>query len=443
MLKSLRNALKVEDIRKRLLFTFMMLVVIRFGSNLPIPGVNTEYLKNFFEQQRQLTGDAFSFFNAITGGSFEQMSVLALSITPYITASIIMELMTIAIPKLEELQREGEDGRKKMMGYTRYLTVGLALIESIAMSVGFGSQGLLYNFSVKSVLVAVAAMTAGSAFLMWIGERITDKGVGNGISIVLLINIISSLPNDLGPLFERFILNARSVATAVVAGLIILACILVMVVFVVLLCDAERRIPVQYTQKLQGRRMMGGGQNAVIPLKVNTAGVIPVIFASSLMSFPIVISQFFTIDYTSIGGKILATLNSSNWFRPDRPVYSIGLVLYIVLIILFAYFYTSITFNPLEVANNMKKSGGFIPGIRPGRPTSDYLTRVLNYIIFLGATGLTIVAVIPIIISGLFNIGSLSFTGTSLIIIVGVILETLKAIESSMLVRNYKGFLSD
>ena len=427
MLTSLRNALKIKDIRDRLLFTFLMLMVVRFGSNLPIPGVNTEYLKNFFAQQRQATGNAFGFFNAITGGSFEQMSVLALSITPYITSSIIMELMTIAIPKLEELQREGEDGRKKMMGYTRYLTVVLALIESIAMSVGFGSQGLLYNFSLKSVLVAVAAMTAGSAFLMWIGERITDKGVGNGISIVLLINIISSLPNDLGTLFERFILNARSVATAVVAGLIILACILAMVVFVILLCDAERRIPVQYTQKLQGRR----------------AGVIPVIFASSLMSFPIVISQFFTIDYTSIGGKILATLNSSNWFRPDRPVYSIGLVIYIILIILFAYFYTSITFNPLEVANNMKKSGGFIPGIRPGRPTSDYLTRVLNYIIFLGATGLTIVAVIPIIISGLFNIGSLSFTGTSLIIIVGVILETLKAIESSMLVRNYKGFLSD
>ena len=443
MIESIRKMWKIPELRRKIVYTFLMLLVIRLGSSLPIPGVNTDYLKNFFEQQRQSTGNAFGFFNAITGGSFEQMSVLALSITPYITASIIMELMTIAIPKLEELQREGEDGRKKMMGYTRYLTVGLALIESIAMSVGFGSQGLLYNFSVKSVLVAVAAMTAGSAFLMWIGERITDKGVGNGISIVLLINIISSLPNDLGTLFERFILNAGSVATAVVAGLIILACILAMVVFVILLCDAERRIPVQYTQKLQGRRMMGGGQNAVIPLKVNTAGVIPVIFASSLMSFPIVISQFFTIDYTSIGGKILATLNSSNWFRPDRPVYSIGLVIYIILIILFAYFYTSITFNPLEVANNMKKSGGFIPGIRPGRPTSDYLTRVLNYIIFLGATGLTIVAVIPIIISGLFNIGSLSFTGTSLIIIVGVILETLKAIESSMLVRNYKGFLSD
>ena len=443
MLKSLRNALKVEDIRKRLLFTFMMLVVIRFGSNLPIPGVNTEYLKNFFEQQRQLTGDAFSFFNAITGGSFEQMSVLALSITPYITSSIIMELMTIAIPKLEELQREGEDGRRKMIGYTRYLTVALALIESIAMAVGFGSQGLLYNFGPKSVIVAVAAMTAGSAFLMWIGERITDKGVGNGISIVLLINIISSLPNDLGTLVERFILNSKSVATAVVAALIIAGCILAMLIFVVLLCDAERHIPVQYTAKVQGRRMMRGAQSAEIPLKVNTAGVIPVIFASSLMSFPVVISQFFNVDYTSIPGRILMMLNSSNWCKPDRPFYSIGLVIYIVLIILFAYFYTSITFNPLEVANNMKKAGGFIPGIRPGRPTSDYLTRILNYIIFLGASGLVIVAIVPIIISGIFNIGSLSFTGNSLIIIVGVILETMKSIESSMLVRNYKGFLSE
>ena len=443
MLKSLRNALKVEDIRKRLLFTFMMLVVIRFGSNLPIPGVNTEYLKNFFEQQRQLTGDAFSFFNSITGGSFEQMSVLALSITPYITSSIIMELMTIAIPKLEELQREGEDGRRKMIGYTRYLTVALALIESIAMAVGFGSQGLLYNFGPKSVIVAIAAMTAGSAFLMWIGERITDKGVGNGISIVLLINIISSLPNDLGTLVERFVLNSKSVATAVVAALIIAGCILAMLIFVVLLCDAERHIPVQYTAKVQGRRMMRGAQSAEIPLKVNTAGVIPVIFASSLMSFPVVISQFFNVDYTSIPGRILMMLNSSNWCKPDRPLYSIGLVIYIVLIILFAYFYTSITFNPLEVANNMKKAGGFIPGIRPGRPTSDYLTRILNYIIFLGASGLVIVAIVPIIISGIFNIGSLSFTGNSLIIIVGVILETIKSIESSMLVRNYKGFLSE
>lgn len=443
MLKNLQNALKIKDIRNRLFYTLMMLVVIRFGSNLPIPGVNTDYLKNFFEQQRQATGNAFSFFNAITGGSFEQMSVLALSITPYITSSIIMELMTIAIPKLEELQREGQEGRKKMLGYTRYLTVALALIESVAMAVGFGSQGLLTSFSAKSVIVAIAAMTAGSAFLMWIGERITEKGVGNGISIVLLINIISSLPADLSTLWERFIVNSKSVATAVVALLIIAVCLILMVVFTVLLCGAERHIPVQYTAKVQGRRMMGGSQAAEIPLKVNTAGVIPVIFASSLMSFPVVIAQFFTIDYTSIPGRILMMLNSSNWLKPDRPIYSIGLVIYIVLIVLFAYFYTSITFNPLEVANNMKKSGGFIPGIRPGKPTSDYLTKILNYVIFLGATGLTIVAVVPIVISGFFNIGTLSFTGNSLIIIVGVILETMKSIESSMLVRNYKGFLSD
>ena len=442
MLKSLVNAWKAEDIRKRLIYTFFMLVVIRFGSCLPIPGVDTNYLKNFFELQRQ-AGNAFGFFSAITGGSFELMSVRALSITPYITASFSMELMTIAIPKLEELQREGEDGRKKMLSYTRYLTVVLSLIESIAMAVGFGSQGLLYSFGPKSVLVAIAAMTAGSAFLMWIGEQITEKGVGNGISIVLLINIISSLPNDFRTLFERFVFSSKSIATGVVAAFVIVVLVLLMVVFVVLLNDAERRIPVQYTAKVQGHRMTGRAQSSEIPLKVNTANVIPVIFASSIMSFPVVIAQFFKVDYNTIGGKLLMMLNSSNWLKPDRPVYSIGLVIYIVLIVLFAYFYTSIIFNPLEVANNMKKAGGFIPGIRPGKPTSDYLTRILNYIIFIGAAGLTIVAVVPVIISGIFNVSSLSFTGNSLIIIVGVILETLKNIESRMLVRNYKGFLAD
>ena len=301
MLKSLVNAWKAEDIRKRLIYTFFMLVVIRFGSCLPIPGVDTNYLKNFFEQQRQ-AGNAFGFFSAITGGSFEQMSVLALSITPYITASIIMELMTIAIPKLEELQREGEDGRKKMLSYTRYLTVVLSLIESIAMAVGFGSQGLLYSFGPKSVLVAIAAMTAGSAFLMWIGEQITEKGVGNGISIVLLINIISSLPNDFRTLFERFVFSSKSIATGVVAAFVIVVLVLLMVVFVVLLNDAERRIPVQYTAKVQGHRMTGRAQSSEIPLKVNTANVIPVIFASSIMSFPVVIAQFFKVDYNTIGG---------------------------------------------------------------------------------------------------------------------------------------------
>lgn len=437
MFKTLRDAFRIKEIRKKLLYTFMMLVVIRFGSELPIPGVNTSYFADFFARQ---TGDAFNFFDAMTGGSFTSMSVFALSITPYITSSIIMQLMTIAIPKLEEMQREGEDGRKKIAEYTRYVTVALALIESTAMAVGFGGQGLLLSYNAGSIIVAVATMTAGSALLMWIGERITENGVGNGISVVLLFNIVSSLPDDVNTLYTRFI-SGKNIPVAIVSAIIILAIIIAMVVFVIILQDGERRIPVQYSQKTQGRRMVGG-QSSSIPLKVNTAGVIPVIFASSIMSFPVVISQFFNIKSTW-GQWIITMLSSNSWFKPDQPSYSVGLIIYLVLIVVFAYFYTSITFNPLEVANNIKKQGGFIPGIRPGKPTSDYLDNILNYIVFIGAGGLIVVSLVPIIVSGLFTITHLSFAGTSLIIIVGVILETIKAIESQMLVRNYKGFLND
>ena len=445
MLKTLRNAWKDKEIRKKLLYTFMMLVVIRFGSELPIPGVNTSYFAEFFAKQ---SGDAFNFFDAMTGGSFTSLSVLALSITPYITSSIIMQLLTIAIPKLEEMQREGEDGRKKIAEYTRYLTVVLALMESTAMAVGFGGQGMLIGYNEQGFLgkasmvaIAVLTMTAGSAFLMWVGERITEKGIGNGISIVLLFNIVSSLPDDVSSLYNTF-MNGKIIAVQVVMFLVILAIAAAMVVFVVYLQDGERRIPVQYSKKMVGRKMVGG-QSSHIPLKINTAGVIPVIFASSILSFPVVIAQFFNPDYSTIPGKILMMLNSSYWFRPEMPWYSIGLVIYIVLIVLFAYFYTSITFNPLEVANNMKKSGGFIPGIRPGTPTSQFLDGILNYIIFIGAVGLIVISVIPIMISGLFGVSRLSFMGTSLIIIVSVILETIKAIESQVVVRNYKGFLND
>ena len=322
MLSTLRDAFKVKDLRKKLFYTFAMLIVIRLGSNLTIPGVNNKFLRDFISQQQ---GNAFGFVNALTGGSFEQMSVLALSITPYITSSIIMQLMTIAIPKLEEMQREGEDGRKKIMEYTRYLTVALALAQSGALSVGFGRQGLLFNFTPRSVIVAVCAMTAGSAFLMWIGERITEKGVGNGISIVLLFNIISSLPADLSELYNVFI-KGKSVAVMVVAGLVIAACILVMVVFVIILQDAERRIPVQYSAKTQGRRLVGG-QSSYIPLKVNTANVIPVIFASSIMSFPVAISQFVPVLQTGIPGKIVKFLNSGSWFDMTSPVYTLGALL--------------------------------------------------------------------------------------------------------------------
>ena len=319
--------------------------------------------------------------------------------------------------------------------------MGLALIESSAMAIGFGRQGLLIDYNAWNIIIAIVTMTTGSALLMWIGEQITEKGVGNGISIVLLFNILSSVPDDMKTLYYRFIFGqtvTKMIFSVVVIALIILA----MVVFVIVLNDAERRIPVQYSKKMVGRKMVGG-QTSNIPLKINTAGVMPVIFASSIMSFPVVISQFFTIDPNSIGSKILMVLNSGSWCRPEYPIYSIGLVIYIALLIMFAYFYTSITFNPLEVANNMKKQGGFIPGIRPGKPTSDYLNKILNYIVFIGACGLIVIAIVPILASGLLNVSRISFSGTSLIIIVGVVLETIKAVESQMLVRYYKGFLND
>ena len=438
MFKTIRNAFKVKELRTKILYTFMMLVVIRFGSQLPIPGIETSFFANWFAKQ---TTDVFGFFNAMTGGSFSSMSIFALSITPYITSSIIIQLLTIAIPKLEELQKDGEDGRKKIQEYTRYTTVALALIESSAMAIGFGRQGLLLDYNAWNIIIAIVTMTTGSALLMWIGEQITDKGVGNGISIVLLFNILSSVPNDVRSLYYRFIFG-QTVLKAAIAIVLIALVILAMVVFVIVLNDAERRIPVQYSKKMVGRKMVGG-QASNIPLKINTAGVMPVIFASSIMSFPVVIAQFFTVDYSSIGGKILMGLNSGSWCRPDAPEYSIGLVIYIALLIMFAYFYTSITFNPLEVANNMKKQGGFIPGIRPGKPTSDYLNKILNYIVFIGACGLIVIAVVPILASGLLNVSHISFSGTSLIIIVGVVLETIKAVESQMLVRYYKGFLND
>ena len=437
MLKTMKNAFKVKEIRNKILFTLLMLVVIRMGSQLPIPGVNRHYFADWFAAQ---TGDAFNFFDAFTGGSFLNMSVLALNITPYITSSIIIQLLTIAIPKLEEMQKDGEDGRKKLVAITRYVTIALALIESIAMAVGFGRSGLLEDFNALNIISVVSALVAGSAFLMWIGERITENGIGNGISIVLVINIISRLPQDFAGLYEQFI-KGKSIAVGVVSGIIILAIIIGMVVLVILLNDGTRKIPVQYAKKIQGRKMVGG-QSTSIPLKINTAGVIPIIFASSLMQFPIIICSFLRYQGTGVWGEILKVLNSSNWCNPNQLKYSIGLVIYVVLVIFFAYFYTSITFNPLEVANNMKKQGGFIPGIRPGKPTSDYLTKILNYIIFIGACGLTIVAVIPYFFNGVFH-ASVSFGGTSLIIIVSVVLETIKQVESQMLVRNYKGFLND
>ena len=438
MFETVRNAFKLKEIRSRIIYTLLMLVVVRIGTQLPIPGVNGSYFSEWFSGN---SGSAFGFFDAITGGSFEKMSVFALNITPYITSSIIIQLLTIAIPKLEELQKDGEEGRKKMTAITRYLTVALALMESLAMAIGFGKSGLLLEYNALNIITAVVTLTAGSTVIMWIGERITENGVGNGISIVLTINIISRIPQDLTLLFEQFV-KGKEIAFQVLNLAIIIVIIVAVTVLTVTLQGAERRIPVQYSRKVQGRKQIGG-QSSYIPLKVNTAGVIPIIFAQSLFMFPLIIMQLLgKSGGNGVGGTILKMLNQSNWCDFKEPIYSIGLIVYIVLVIAFAYFYTSITFNPLEIADNMKKQGGFIPGIRPGKPTSEYLTKILNYIIFIGAVGLVIVAIIPIFFEGAFN-ASISFGGTSLIIIVGVIIETLKQIDSRMLVRNYKGFLND
>ena len=441
MFKTLQNAFKIKDVRRRIFYVFLMLVVVRLGTQIPVPGVNGDYFKEWFASQ---TGDAFNFLDAFTGGSFSSFSIFALNITPYITSSIIVQLLTIAIPKLEELHKDGETGRKKIVAITRYLTVGLALFESAAMAIGFGNRGLIPDINFGKIVVVVATLTAGSAFLMWVGERINEKGIGNGISIVLMINIVSRIPSDMVNLYESFVKPSvsGSLAKSCLAAVIILAIILAVIVLVLILNGAQRNIPVQYSKKMVGRRMVGG-QSSHIPLKVNTAGDIPIIFASSIMSFPGIIATFIgKTGGTGWGAQIMAGLNSSNWFSPSQPLYSLGLVLYIVLVIFFAYFYTSITFNPLEVADNIKKQGGFIPGIRPGKPTVDYLNNILSYVIFIGAAGLTIVAVIPFFFNGVFG-ANVSFGGTSLIIVVSVILETLKQIESMMLVRNYKGFLNE
>lgn len=445
MFETVRNAFRIKDLRKKMVYTFLTLIIVRIGCQLPVPGVDASVITEWFDSQKSL-----DFFNQLTGGSFTAMSIFALNITPYITASIIIQLLTIAIPKLEELHKDGEEGRKKLAEYTRYLTIVLAVMESAAMAIGFGRSGSLtggVNFT--SVATFVVALTAGSAFLMWLGEQITEKGVGNGISMILLYNIVSRIPDDMMGLYEKFIEGASTVTNSVIAGAVILAVIIGMVVFIIILSDGERRISVQYSKKTQGRKLVGG-QSSHIPLKVNTAGVIPVIFAGSLFSMPIVIAGFAQIEPASGNGaslaqKILKVLNQEAWCKFDsfgEFKYTLGLVIYIALLIFFAYFYTSITFNPQEIAINMKKQGGFIPGIRPGKPTIDYLTKVLNSIILLGALGLSFVAVVPIFFSGAFG-ADVSFGGTSLIIIVGVVLETLKQIESQMLVRHYKGFISE
>ena len=432
------SAFKNKQLRKKLLFTTLILIVVRFGSQLPIPEIDSAQISAYL---KSTLGDSFSLLNSFTGGSFMQMSVFALSVTPYITSSIIMQLMTIVIPALEEMQKDGEDGRKRMAKITRYVTVVLAIIEGAGLAIGFANQGALgTDYTTFTIVTMIIALTAGAVLVMWLGERITESGIGNGISIILLVNIVSGMPGDFTSLYNQF-MKGKQIGPALIAGCVIVGVVLAVVVFVIVLSDAERHIPVQYSKKMQGRKLVGG-QQSKIPLKVNTAGVIPIIFASSIMQFPIMLQNVLKYENNGFIGKALTSLNSSTWFDASHPKRSIGLLIYIVLVVLFAYFYTSITFNPLEISNNMKKQGGFIPGIRPGKPTVDYLNKILKYIIFIGAAGLTIVAVVPFFFNGVFG-ASVSFGGTSIIIVVGVIIETIKQIQSQLLVQNYSGFLSE
>ena len=446
MFKTLINAFKIKEIRMRLLFTLLCLVIVRIGSNITVPAINSDMLAEWANNQL-----ASGLLGTLTGGALSSLSIFALSISPYINAEIIMQLLTIAIPKLEEMQKDGEDGRQKIQKISRYLTVALALIESTAMAISFGRSGYFVSgtSSFTEIATVALAFTAGTVFLMWLGDRITEKGVGNGISVILLINIVARLPQDMNTLVTTFVTGASTVVWGVISAIIIAVIIIGMVVLIVLLQDAERRIPVQYTRKIVGRKQVGG-QGSSIPLKVNTSGVLPVIFAMSILQFPIIIASFFGVqgnrlEGSNFGTKLLYLIDQNHWFHlsPEGEFkYTIGVIIYIALILFFAYFYTAVSFNPIEISNNLKKQGGIIMGIRPGKPTSDYLTGILNKIIFIGAIALSIVAVLPIFFTGIFDV-SVSFAATSIIIVVGVVLETMKQVESMMAVRHYKGFLDN
>lgn len=438
MFRTIINAFKIKEIRRKLIFTILIVIVVRIGSQIPLPGTDPDVIASVLSELN--TGN-FGFFNALTGSSFSSMSIFALNITVYITASIIMQLLAIAFPKIEEMHKEGESGRRKLTKITRYLTLGLAVVEATAMSIGFGRQGIYGSLTggayVWTVITSILVLTAGAMLVMWLGEQITEHGIGNGISIILLVNILSTMPADFASLYQQFIAGASSVGMAVLAAIVIIALVIGIILFIVYLNGGERRITVQYSRKMVAGGRSYGGRATYIPLRVNTSGVLPIIFAASIFQFPVIIAEFCGAG----DAEWTKYFTTSYWCSPSYPKYTVGLILYIALIIFFAYFYTQITFNPREVSDNIRKQGGFIPGIRPGKATEDYLSNVLKYLVFIGAVGLCIVAFVPILISGLFST-SLSFAGTSLIIVVSVILETAKKLESMMLVRNYSGFLA-
>ena len=427
MLQTLRNAWKIEELRKKILFTLLILALYRLGNAIPVPYVNVAALQTYFAQ---LQNTVLGLLNVMSGGAFSQATIFALSIQPYINASIIIQLLCIAIPALERMSKEeGEEGRKKIASITRYATVAIGLLQ------GFGFYMLIKNYgiltpeatgNVWAAIVIILTFTSGSALIMWLGEQITEFGIGNGISMILFASIISRFPTAIITTISNIIRGELNVFVAILMFLGALA-IVILIVFV---NDAERRIPVQYAKRVVGRKMYGG-QSTYLPMKVNMSGVMPIIFAQSIASVPATIAAF--------TGKTSGWV--STWFGTNSIPYAI---IYLLLIIFFAYFYSTIQFNPVEVANNLKKNGGYIPGFRPGKPTSDFIQKVLNKITLFGAIYLGIIAVVPILISHFSDAAAktgLSLGGTSIIIVVGVALETIRALEAPMLMRNYKGFL--
>ncbi len=419
MIRLFVNAWKVKDIRNKILYTFVILAIIRLGAHVALPGISVAAVKA--AQDSASTG---TLYNIIAGGYNSRWSIFSMGIGPYINASIIMQLLTVAIPKLEQLAKEGEDGRKKISGYTRYLTVVLALIQAIGIT--FSYRSMFTSSSAVVLACSVISLVAGSTFIMWLAEQITNKGITNGSSMIIFVNIVSNLPSGITSLVY-YAQGGDAAGIAKVAAVLIL--LLAVIVFIVIVHDGERRIPVQYSGKMMGRRTFAG-QSTFMPIKVNTAGVLAIIFAISLVQFPETIGQFFTPGPTYT--KIIEAL------RLTSPI---GAILYVVLIIFFAYFYTSIVINPNQIAENMKKNGGFIPGIRPGQPTSNFITRVVNRVTFIGAIAFALIALVPLILQWVFGL-NVGFGGTTLIIVVGVALDIVKAMESQLLMRHYKGFLS-
>lgn len=421
LFKTLKNAWRVPELRKRIIYTLWMFLVIRIGVSITVPGVNRTLITSAIEAANP--GFINQFYSMITGGAHQQLALFALGVGPYITSSIIIQLLQVAITRLEELSKEGEDGRKKINKYTRYVTLILAILNAWATTFNASRSGVLVDNSIWNFLLVMFSFVAGSMLVMWIGEQITEKGIGNGISLYIFISIIYGLPTNFINIFR---LNSDKIYIPI----LVLVVFIILIAFTVLMSQGERRVPVQYAKRMAGRKVYGGGQQ-YIPVKVNLGGVMPIIFAMSIMSFPSIIIQFTGAQLSPTWQKVLSWLNWTN---------GVGTVIYIVLIFAFAFFYSTIAFNPMEIASNMKKSGGFIPGIRPGKPTSDYLVALGTRITLLGAIFLSVLALMPLVFYYIFKV-DVAFTGTSLLIVVGVVIETLKQLESQMLMRHYKGFL--